>query len=1326
MDEDGNGLDDEIEQQLAECFTPIFRFDADEPVQTGDPVFDALKPPSLFPGEPRVGFSAYRMPDTVSGEVRIRFELAAIWRRDGGFVSETGADCADDHPGDSEGMALEVRVFKDQVWRAELLKFSRCPPGELEMSGTHPVVYPTAGKHHFHCGAGVSDYWVDWEVGELTSCKDPHRGNGPLRIPEPLFRVPAIQKPFSSGGNTYWANLCTFARTGLTVMAKRMQPGNLDNLGFPAGQTLWDFYDPDDVTEPMHYLLPAGAVTFDADGDGRPESDQIHESGIGISSTDLCPLDSGPELDADGDHLYGACDFDGNFRQSWVGIGTPGKPPVPQAFNSWSPIPTHAFGGFLDTDQDGIADGLDSCPKLPGTLGPEGGITVSNRWGEDLSWPPHPVSNNELGALQRGERCDPYPAAHSTWNPKNSYNKTCGGPGWISVGQEAIGVTTRVSRGVSANDPFWTSPKTELPATFTVQSYRCACRHRVTGAPLNGALCVTDPNSDCYRGSARRADEPNAPVGRGFRPIERPSCTRDDKSWCESFPLAVPRFGSEPSGVSWRWLDELKAFGPASANPHFAPEDVITEPASPFSGAHQGLKHQHAVWTLPEISAPPATPSKQSQFSFHFDPEYDPQHRADDLWDLLSDQSRRLRASFSEQPMADLVSNHSAFSLKPPCAVLTIDQQLALVKLWFGPDPVKPEVTGFSGLRLLAHDGGLMTRAAIARPAEGSYATLSLGAVAAQGWLATAPVLVAPAGGAAQSTPVLAALMAPLASTRSRSEEPAMIAVERSAVVARWALVAPVASADQSITYEIAGEGTLPGAVSPAASLIADPTGMTVALVDTAGGWVDWYSSSSRLWTRSALPPEVAGLDGAALALWGSHLLVAGGARDGTLVGQLWDVGLFGGPVSLARSDLPVRRGAALSVSPGGERVLYVGGSDASGAKHDDVWHVGPGGAATARLFGDTTRASTFELGVTAVVDSVFEGALRALTLDLTRPELVATRLRTARGWQEARVADEGLACAPSDAPGGRLCSLGTDWWSSPGVAPCGATGNACEGSRGALAASLSLPGHAVAADTDGRSVWVLRDQSIERWSVAGATPALIASAALPAKARALSVSAEGAVVATDMGVAKVRAIGATLSLDAPLALCGRPLQMTALGEASWAVVTTVGLAIVGAPAGEPLALQSMSLLVPLSPKPIALATDPASTALCKKTDANLPGAMVDALAKLVAVAAGDQRLLVASGPMLFDVGVRDLEHPTLGGQKVIVHPLEALRLDPAGGRAYGVSKHGQHRPVIDLRGAGLALGGNHGVESWVRRRDRGELVVRVQQAQVEIAKVVP
>lgn len=89
------------------------------------------------------------------------------------------------------------------------------------------------------------------------------------------------------------------------------------------------------------------------------------------TAADLCPLDSGPEQDADGDHLYGACDFDPNFRQTWVGIGTPGKPPVPQAFNSWSPIPTGAFGGFLDTDQDGPPDGVDSCPKLPLALTPE-------------------------------------------------------------------------------------------------------------------------------------------------------------------------------------------------------------------------------------------------------------------------------------------------------------------------------------------------------------------------------------------------------------------------------------------------------------------------------------------------------------------------------------------------------------------------------------------------------------------------------------------------------------------------------------------------------------------------------------------------------------------------------------------------------------------------------------------------------------------------------------------------------------------------------------------------------------------------------------------
>lgn len=869
------------------------------------------------------------------------------------------------------------------------------------------------------------------------------------------------------------------------------------------------------------------------------------------------------------------------------------------------------------------------------------------------------------------------------------------------------------------------APTTELPATFPVQSYRCACRHRVTGAPLNGAACVTDPNSACYRGAARPADD-LTPNGRGFRPVDRPSCTRNAKTWCDDFPLAVPRFGSEPSAVSWRWRDELQSFGPASATPHFAQEDLITQAATPLSGAHQRLVHQYSVWTLPKLTAPPAMPGKQDQFSFHFDPEYDPQHRADDLWDVESDQSLRMRASFSEQPLADLITSHSAYSFKPQCVTLTIDQQLVKVKLWFGPDPVKPEVTGFSSVRVLAHDGGLVTRAALARPAEGSYAALGLGTLAAQSWLATTPMLLAPMGGVAQSTPALAALATPLSSTRSRADEPMLLAVERSVDGSRWALLAPVASADQAVTYEIAGEGVLPAAIGAGAELLADPLGMTAALVDTAAGWVDWYSTNSRLWTRSALPVEVQGLDGAALALWGSHLLVAGGALDGVLVGQLWDVGLFGGAASVLRSDLPARRGGALSVSPGGERILYLGGSDASGTPHDDVWRVGQGPAAAARLFMDTPRASSLELRTTAIVDAVFEGALRTLSLNLSRPELMVARLRTERGWQEARVADQGLGCAPSDTLGGRLCPLGGEWWASPGLVPCGASAAACEGSPASLVASAAIPGLAVAADTDGFSVWVLRPKSIERWSVGGSTPTLISSAALPAKARALSVGVEGAVVATDAGVVKVRSANAMLAQEGPLALCGRPLQMTALGETSWAVLTTVGLAVVGAAAGEPLALQSMSLLVPGAPKPISLTTAPASTALCKGADALIPPAKVDALAKLVAVAAGDERLLVASGPVLFDVGVRDLEHPSLGGQKLIVHPLEALRFERAGGRAYGVSRHGQHRPLIDLRGEQLVVAGSHAVESWVRRRDRGELVVRVHEGQVEVARVVP
>src|SRR5262245_26861505 len=63
FDQDGNGLDDEIERQLAKCLTPEFRFDSREDDRRAD--------------EPNSVFSSYRIQfDTI----KIRF--AALFRWD--------------------------------------------------------------------------------------------------------------------------------------------------------------------------------------------------------------------------------------------------------------------------------------------------------------------------------------------------------------------------------------------------------------------------------------------------------------------------------------------------------------------------------------------------------------------------------------------------------------------------------------------------------------------------------------------------------------------------------------------------------------------------------------------------------------------------------------------------------------------------------------------------------------------------------------------------------------------------------------------------------------------------------------------------------------------------------------------------------------------------------------------------------------------------------------------------------------------------------------------------------------------------------------------
>ena len=1296
MDEDGNGLDDEAEQQLAGCFVPEFRFDADEPSK------------SLQPNEPVSGFTAYRIQSPNPANVLIRFRFAFLFRQDGGFASDDDPiNCQNPHEGDSIGVTMDVLVYKDVVWRAKLVAFS---DGSVPSDGTRAVVYPTAGKHHIRSWAGGS--WYDVSVG--TKCWENHRGNGAIRVPTNLFRVPFSHVAMQSGdGNIHWGNVCKYVRTGEKEVGQRLQPSRLDNLGFE-GQALYGpFYTSNSVG---HLLAPDSLLTTDADGDSRDDIDLVDPTDVVATvASDRCPLAGGPQLDEDGDHLVSSCDPDPNFQQTWVGVGTPAKPAVPLA-PYWYSSSSFALGGFYDSDQDGAPEGFDGCPSLPPKLMPTGGITASNRWGEDENWPPDPYENNLLGALQRDPMCDPYPVAHTQWNQKTKTFNRCQSAGFVNVGQGAIGLTTRVSRGVSANDSFWSAPKLEPPRSFVGQTYRCACRNRTTGAPLPGAACVLDAESECFRAQATPASGATA-VGRGWRPVDRQGCPRDPNGWCTKLSYVVPRFDSVVSSVSWRWLDEATVYGPGSSKPHFAPGDVEVVPGSFTSSAHTRLTHDYATWTLPDIDEPPALPGVAATSYFH-DPEYDPLHRAEALWDLSSLPSTRLRASFSEQPVAALVSPHSAFYPGLPCTILTLDQQLVKLELWFGPDPVVPDRTTFADARVLAHDGGLVQGTVLLRAHEGGYAGLVLGPTAAETWLATAPVLVAPINAAPAVQPAVAA--APSSSTRATNAEPNILAIERGGASARWALLQPSSISDTEVQYEQREGGWLSGAVTTAARTVADAAGETAVVIDFGEGWFEVFSPDSHTWTRRSLPAELVGLEGAATAVWGANLLVAGGWRAGAPATELWQLELFSGVNARLRADLPPRREARLSVTPSGESLLLTGGVDPQGVRHDDVWQLVPFERPALRLFSDTLRAAAFDARVTVVFDAPFEGLVRSVGFDTTREALVVSRLRADQGWEEATVAGESRLCPLSDSAGGTLCALGAPWWSSPGRVPCGSS--ACDGTSGALEAVAFIPGPGavIDADVDDLSAWVIRAKAVERWRFdAGPHPVLLAKATLPAKARAISVSAAGALVATDAGLSLARSSESGFELGAALPLCGRPLKIERLTETTWAVATTAGLAVVAGGTGSPLELRSMSSFEPAGPS----ATPPSHAAAdCKAATESA----ADGLSGVTSLAHIGERLLIASGGTLYEVAVRDPDAPSVRSVLPIQQPLAALRADALGLRAYAVAPSSQHRTAFDLRGDALVAAGTHELAAWTRRRDSGRLRIRVASNKAELARIAP
>ncbi len=239
LDEDGNGLDDAVESALAACFVPEVVFDSRENALRVD--------------EPHVLFSAHPIGPRV-----IRFHFAFLFARDGGYVLGSTFPCtADDHAGDDESVVVDVALNeRDRAWfGAPLAMRTRdarddvervasvgSSPDAMELTGTHPVLYATAGKHHWlHHPESLTYACNCGPLGRCGSVRDRADGAGARVIPVELGHAPGFyvergglrsQVPVDDDGGGFW-NACSLGSRGLRTRALSLVSNDLGVLGYP-------------------------------------------------------------------------------------------------------------------------------------------------------------------------------------------------------------------------------------------------------------------------------------------------------------------------------------------------------------------------------------------------------------------------------------------------------------------------------------------------------------------------------------------------------------------------------------------------------------------------------------------------------------------------------------------------------------------------------------------------------------------------------------------------------------------------------------------------------------------------------------------------------------------------------------------------------------------------------------------------------------------------------------------------------------------------------------------------------------------------------------
>jgi hypothetical protein len=255
LDEDGNGVDDVVERALAACIVPAVVLDSAEN--------------ALGPGDPVVVFSARPL-----GTNLIRFRYVFLFVRDTGYLFGTDFPCLKyEHNGDlqvvevdavwtehnREWFGVPIAIHASTVHDLAGITLSGEPSASFALSGTHPILYSTAGKHHWSYRATTIAYGCDCgPFGRCGSVRERADGRGPRVIPTfvghapgfymerrsiadapttPEFRV-LPQSPLTDDGRRF-SNTCEFRKHGRIVPASSsFLTNDLGDLGY-AGEVIY-------------------------------------------------------------------------------------------------------------------------------------------------------------------------------------------------------------------------------------------------------------------------------------------------------------------------------------------------------------------------------------------------------------------------------------------------------------------------------------------------------------------------------------------------------------------------------------------------------------------------------------------------------------------------------------------------------------------------------------------------------------------------------------------------------------------------------------------------------------------------------------------------------------------------------------------------------------------------------------------------------------------------------------------------------------------------------------------------------------------------------